>query len=96
MARIGTTKADADQWASDVTVALDPHRPGRHRTRLVEYGVPVWALIAHLQGNGWDAAQTVNDDNIPEAVVEVAIASCEADPKHIDAFLLLNREFCKE
>ena len=75
--------------APDLTIALDPHRPGRHRARLVHYGRPVWALIAHLQGNGWDVAQTARDYALPEEAVRAAIAYYEADPKYIDAFLLL-------
>ncbi len=86
-------KVDADEAAPDVTIGLDPHRPGRHRARLVEYGVPIWALIADLQGNEWDAARTAPDYNIPKAAVEAAIAYYEAEPKYIDAFLLLNRGF---
>ena len=78
-----------DTAAPDLTIDLDPHRPGRHRARLVHYGKPIWALIASLQGNGWDAAQTARDYNIPEAAVQAAIDYYRADPKYIDAFLLL-------
>ena len=83
-------KVDADEAAPDVTIGLDPRRPGRHRARLVEYGVPVWALIPHLQGNEWDAAPTAEDYHTPKAAVAAAIACYEAEPKYIDAFLLLN------
>ena len=76
----------------DVTIALDPHRPGRHRARLVEYGVPVWALIAHLQGVDGDTAQTAHDYAIPEEAVRAALTCYEFDPSHIDAFLLLHRD----
>ncbi len=77
----------------DVTIGPDPHRPGRHLARLIEYGVPVWALIAHLQGNEWDAVRTAEDYTIPEAAVKAAIAYYEADATYIDAFLLLNDDF---
>ena len=77
----------------DVTIAPDPHRPGRHRVRLVAYGRPVWAIIASLQGNAWDVAQTAKDYAIPEAAVQAAIDHYRAEPKYIDAFLLLNREY---
>ena len=45
---MATTKTQAinPAEAPDLTIALDPHRPGRHRARLVHYGRPVWALIA--------------------------------------------------
>ena len=77
----------------DVTIALDPHRRGRHRARLVRYGRPVWALIADLQGNGWDVAQTAQNFDLPDAAVQAAIDYYRADPQYIDAFLLLNREY---
>ncbi len=75
--------------ASDLTIALDPHRPGRHRARLVHYGRPIWALIAYLQGNNWDVPQTARDYDLPEEAVRAAVAYYEADPQYIDAFLLL-------
>jgi len=73
------------------TVTRDPHRPGRDRVRLEPYGIPVWALIAHLQGVEWDASQTGQDYGIPEVAVRVAIDHYRGEPKYIDAFLLLNR-----
>ena len=42
------TEPATQSEAPDLTIALDPHRPGRHRARLVHYGRPVWALIAYL------------------------------------------------
>ena len=95
MARPDTAQApSAPQGeAPDLTIALDPHRPGRHRAPHVHYGRPGWALIASLQGNGWDVAQTARDYALPEEAVRAAVTYYEADPKYIDAFLLLNREF---
>ncbi len=95
MAKIDTEPSvePDDTSVPDVTIGLDPHRPGRHRARLVHYGVPVWALIAYLQSNGWDVTQTARDYNIPEAAVQAAIDHYQADPKYIDAFLLLNDDF---
>ena len=93
MASIGTAqRPQTDESDPDLTIAPDPHRRGRHRARLVHYGRPVWALIADLQGNGWDVAQTAHDYALPEEAVRAAIAYYEADPKYIDAFLLLNRD----
>ena len=77
----------------DLTIGLDPHRPGRHRARLVHYGVPIWALIAHLQGVDGDVNRTAHDYAIPEEAVQSAIDYYQVDPKYIDAFLLLNRDF---
>ena len=76
---------------SEIVVVPDPHRLGRDRVRLEPYGIPVWALIAHLQGVEWDAAQAAADYGIPEFAVSVAIDHYRAEPQYIDAFLLLNR-----
>jgi hypothetical protein len=74
----------------DVTIALDPHRAGRAFVRLVEYGKPVWAIIAYYKGFGGDVARTAEAHAIPEEAVRAAVAHYEADPRYIDAFLLLN------
>jgi hypothetical protein len=74
-------------------IALDPHRPGRHRARLEPYGVAVWAVIAHFQGvNGGSIEETAREYGLPPGAVRAAIAYYEADPRFVDAFLLLNRE----
>jgi uncharacterized protein (DUF433 family) len=83
------TEPATQSEAPDLTIALDPHRPGRHRARLVHYGRPIWALIAYLQGNGWNIAETARDYDLPEEAVRAAIAYYEADPQYIDAYLLL-------
>ncbi len=51
-----TDTAEAAEWrATDepsVTIALDPHRPGVERARLVAYGIPeaaVWAALAYYR-----------------------------------------------
>lgn len=77
--------------ADGPTIVPDPHRPGRDRVRLEPYGVPVWALIAHLQGVGWDVARPAADYAVPEPAVRAAIAHYRAEPQSIDAFLLLLR-----
>lgn len=86
---VETRSASASETEPDLTIAFDPHRPGRHRARLVRYGRPVWALIMDLQGNDWDVARTARDYALPEAAVRAAVANYEADPRYIDAFLLL-------
>ena len=47
-----------DAAAGAVTIAPDPHRPGPDFARLVEFGRPMWAIIAHLQGVDWDVGRT--------------------------------------
>ena len=74
-------------------IVLDPHRPGRHRARVEPYGVAVWALIAHYRGvNGGSIGETAKSYGVPESAVRAALAYYEADPRFVDAFLLLNRE----
>lgn len=74
-----------------VRIGLDPHRPGLDRMRLIDYGVPLWALVAHLQGVGGDIDQAASDYNIPIEAVRATTMYYEAHPEYIDAFLLLNR-----
>jgi hypothetical protein len=74
-----------------IRIGLDPHRPGLDRVRLLDYGVPLWALVAHLQGVGGDVAQTASDYEVPTQAVRAAQHYYEAHPEYIDAFLLLNR-----
>ncbi len=59
-----------------VTIALDPHRPGVQRARLVEYGIPVWALINYMANidDEEEVARTAHDYNVPVAAVRAAIA----------------------
>lgn len=72
------TDAESEQ-EPDLTIALDPHRVGVERGRLVHYGIPVWALIGHMHEAELDdeeaIALTAQDDNIPPAAVRAAIAS---------------------
>lgn len=79
-----------------IAIVPDPHRPGRNRVRLEPYGVPVWALIAHLQGVDWDTAQTAANYDLPEPAVRAAFDHYRAEPRFIDAFLLLLRSSFEE
>src|SRR5215218_480479 len=74
-----------------VRIGLDPHRPGLDRVRLLDHGVPLWALFAHLQGVGSDIEQTAVDYNLPVDAVRATKTYYEAHPEYIDAFILLNR-----
>ena len=74
-----------------MTIALDPHRPGVERARLVEYGVPVWALIGYMGGEDGDVARTAADYRIPEAAVRAALAYYREHREAIDALLATQR-----
>jgi hypothetical protein len=73
-----------------VRIGLDPHRPGLHRVRLLDYGRPLWAIIANLQAVEGDVAQTAEDYDLPVEAVMAAKAYYEAHPQYIDAWLLIN------
>ena len=75
----------------DVTIALDPHRPGVERARLVAYGTPVWALIGYMGGEDGDVSQTAADYGIPEAAVWAALAYYREHREAIDALLATQR-----
>jgi hypothetical protein len=55
-----------------VRIGLDPHRPGYDCVRLLDQGIPLWAIVAHLQGVGGDITQTASDYNIPTEAVRAA------------------------
>jgi uncharacterized protein (DUF433 family) len=76
----------------DVTIALDPRRPGRDRARLVEYGIPVWALIGNMADVNDVAkiARTAREYLIPEAAVRAAVAYYREHRAVIDNLLEAN------
>jgi uncharacterized protein (DUF433 family) len=76
----------------DVTIALDPHRAGRDRARLVEYGIPVWALIGYMAdvNDEKEIARAARDYMIPEAAVRAAVAYYHEHQAVIDNLLEAN------
>lgn len=82
----------ATAHAPDLSIALDPIRPGVERARLVEFGIPIWALIGHIGArNGevddGDIIQTADDYMIPEEAVRAAVSYYREHRYAIDAFL---------
>jgi uncharacterized protein (DUF433 family) len=71
-------------------IGPDPHRPGPDRARLIEYGIPVWALIAHLQGLDGDLSQVAHDYEIPEDAVVAALAYYLPHKAAIDTRIAIN------
>jgi hypothetical protein len=74
-----------------VHIGVDPHRTGLGRVRLIDFGVPLWALVAHLQSVEGNIEQTAIEYNVPVEAVRAAKAYYDAHPEYIDAFILLNR-----
>lgn len=78
--------------ALDVTISLDPHRAGLSRARLVEEGIPIWALIGNMDArNGEvdeeDIVQTAGAYMISEEAVRAAVAFYRLYYHAIDTFL---------
>lgn len=71
-------------------VEPDPHRPGPDRARLVDDGIPVWALIAHLQGLDGDVSAVARDYMVSEGAVVAAIAYYLKHRSVIDARIAMN------
>lgn len=88
VARVGARRTASEP---DVTIALDPHRPGVERARLVEFGIPVWVLIGYMGGENGDVAQTAADYGIPVAAVRAAVDYYRAHRQAIDALLATQR-----
>lgn len=67
----------------------NPHRPGAADVRLVDYGVPVWALVGHSDAIGKDAAQVATDYHLPRLAVDAALAyyaqNSDVIRAHLDA-----------
>jgi phosphoribosylanthranilate isomerase len=60
------------------------------RARLAGSGVPVWAIIAYLQGVGGDVDRTAADYEVERAAVEAAVRYYQQHRAVIDARITLN------
>lgn len=87
----GSLSPTLEDDALGAMIEPEPGR-GRDRARLREFGVPVWAMIAELQANGWDVVEVARAYRVPEVAVRAAIHFYEGNKPFIDAFLLLNSD----
>ena len=55
-------------------IEQQPRRPDSAEARLVEFGVPVWALVGYLEAVDDDVAQVAADYEVPREAVEAALA----------------------
>lgn len=82
-ASIGTEQDLLDRW-----VETDPHDPSQ--TRLVGYGIHVWAIIGVSHGLDKYVQQVADDYRIPAEAVRAAHAYYRRHPLQIDARLEAN------
>src|SRR5688572_18947524 len=88
----------AQGWVN--RIEPDPHRPGPDRALLAGTGIPVWAIVAHLQAlTGHDVHGAVPSDAVRQAatdyavdkeLIAAAIAFYREHRDHIDARLARN------
>jgi uncharacterized protein (DUF433 family) len=71
-------------------IEQNPYRPGEDDARLVDYGVPVWALAAHLRALNWNISQVATEYNLPKEAVEAALAYYQKHQDLIDARIEAN------
>jgi uncharacterized protein (DUF433 family) len=71
-------------------VEPNPDRPRPADVRLVDYGVPVWALIGHYLTTGRDEAYVAESYEVPLAAVRAALAYYRQHQTVIDARLAAN------
>jgi hypothetical protein len=98
--RLGTTAEAARDRNDHPLIEPDPNRPGEDRTLLAGTGIPVWAIVAHLQAlTGADVDDTTDmeamrqaatDYRIDESLVVAAVAYYRAHRHAIDARLARN------
>ena len=79
-----------DQELIDKYIEPNPYRPGAAEARVVEYAVPVWALVGHLEAVHDDVAQVAHDYRLPREAVEAALAYYRRYKTLIDARLEAN------
>jgi uncharacterized protein (DUF433 family) len=70
-----------------------PDTTGPADARIVNAGVPVWALIGYLQANDDDTAAAAADYDLPPEAVEAARAYYQRHRAVIDARLRLHASF---
>ena len=71
-------------------IEQQPHRPDLAEARLVEFGIPVWALVGYLEAVGNDVAQVAADYEVPRDAVEAALAYYRQHHQVIDARIAAN------
>lgn len=86
----GRNTAVQDDESLACYIEANPYYPTPDEARVKEYGVSVWAIIAHLRAVGGDAARVAEDYALPKEAVEAAIAYYHRHKDLIDARIVAN------
>ncbi|MBI4504454.1 MAG: hypothetical protein HY691_02875 [Chloroflexi bacterium] len=77
--------ATSDQTLIKRYIELNPNRPGVDEARVVDYQVPVWALVAYWSAVNRDIARVAKDYGLPEDAVAAVLAFYRQHSAVIDA-----------
>jgi uncharacterized protein (DUF433 family) len=69
--------------------------PGGRRARVVGTGLGVWEVIMVLQANAGSIPQTAGYLDVPQVLVEAAVAYYADHPEEIDRWIDLNRSIAE-
>ena len=79
-----------DDALIDRLLEADPFQPGPEDVRLVESGVPVWAVIGHLPSVDGDREQAAASNEVSREAMDAAVAYYRRYGSAIDARLTAN------
>ena len=68
----------------------NPISPGSEEARLARFGVPVWALVAHLRAVEEDIERVAQDYDLPVEAVRAALAYYRQHKAAIEARIAAN------
>jgi uncharacterized protein (DUF433 family) len=86
-------RSDEEDASIERYVEADPLALGPSEAQIVDHGVSVWALIAHLAAADNDKARTATDYGLDIDTVEAAVRYYCRHRALIDARILLNRSY---
>jgi uncharacterized protein (DUF433 family) len=72
-------------------IHLDPAESGVDQARVAPADVPVWVIVAQVEGAGGDVAQVAEDYELPREAVEAALIFYRRNRAAIDARRTENR-----
>jgi uncharacterized protein (DUF433 family) len=75
----------------DSYIHLDPAESGVDQARVAPADVPVWVIVAQVEGAGGDVAQVAEDYELPREAVEAALIFYRRNRAAIDARRTENR-----